>query len=130
MIYAISLAYTQKGATDSRPLSISELTQIGSIAGHEFLEFLDEKLKPQSLKNCSKADLHALFLLIIGTILAVGYIEPNDNLSDLQIQVRMISSLNLPSSLSIQARSFLTKSKSSVPIYVQVRLQYFKTDMV
>ena len=96
MIYAISLAYTQKGVTDSRPLSISELTQIGSIAGHEFLAFLDEKLKPQFLKNCSEADLHALFLLVMGTILAVGYIEPDTNSSEFQKEVWFLPLSRLP----------------------------------
>jgi len=46
------------------------------MAGHGFLRNLDEKLKAQSLKDCSRDDLQALFLLVVGTILAVGYVEP------------------------------------------------------
>lgn len=91
MIYAISIAYTQIDAANTHPLSNSELNQIGSLAGHGLLAFLDEKLKPRSLKHCSEADLHALFLLIIGTILAVGYIEPDTSSSGLQKPVWILS---------------------------------------
>jgi hypothetical protein len=76
MLYAESLAYIQPTTKDQHHLSIQELQQIGAVAGHSFLKFLDEKLRPQSLKNCSKEDLHALFLLVVGTILAVGYTDP------------------------------------------------------
>lgn len=75
MMYAISLAYTQPTAPDRHHLSISELHQIGSIAGHDILNILEEKLRPQSLKKCSGDDLRVLFLLVVGTILAVGYTE-------------------------------------------------------
>jgi hypothetical protein len=76
MIYAISLAYTQPTSPDKHFLTISELYQVGSMAGHGFLRNLDEKLKAQSLKDCSRDDLQALFLLVVGTILAVGYVDP------------------------------------------------------
>lgn len=76
MIYAISLAYTQPTAPDRDDLSIEELHQIGSVAGHGLLKELDERLKPQSLNDCSGDDLRALFLLVFGTILAVGYTKP------------------------------------------------------
>ncbi|KAH8595430.1 hypothetical protein B0O99DRAFT_594602 [Bisporella sp. PMI_857] len=75
MIYAISLAYTQPTSSDKHFLTVSELYQVGSMAGHSFLRNLDKKLRPQSLKNCSCDDLRALFLLVVGTILAVGYVE-------------------------------------------------------
>jgi hypothetical protein len=77
MIYAISLAYTQPTAPDRHYLSISELYQIGSVAGHKFLKRLDKQLKAQHLKNCSGDDLRSLFLVVIGTILAVGYTDPS-----------------------------------------------------
>jgi hypothetical protein len=77
MIYFITLAYTQKHAPDRQLQRICVLSQIGSITGHEFLKVLDEKLKPQSLKDCTKDDLYALFLLVVGTILAVRYTEPD-----------------------------------------------------
>jgi hypothetical protein len=77
MIYAISLAYTQPTAPDRHHLNIPELLQIGSMAGHQFLKSLDKRLKPQHLKDCSKDELQSLFLLVIGTILAVGYTDPS-----------------------------------------------------
>ena len=73
MIYAISLAYTQVG---DDYLSASDMHQIGCMAGHGFLQFLDERLKPQSLKSCSGNDLRTLFLIVFGTILAVSYVGP------------------------------------------------------
>ncbi|KAH8742564.1 hypothetical protein BGZ57DRAFT_743686, partial [Hyaloscypha finlandica] len=72
MIYAISLAYTQP---DSHDFSIPELYQVGDLAGHRFLKRLDKLLKPQQLKSCSGDELRVLFLLVIGTILAVGYMD-------------------------------------------------------
>jgi hypothetical protein len=76
MVYAQSLAYTQPTARDRHPLSVSELYQIGALAGHDVLKFLEGKLKPDSLKACTKEDFQAFFLLIFGTILAVGYTRP------------------------------------------------------
>jgi hypothetical protein len=76
MLYAESLAYIQPTTEDQHHFSIRELQQIGAITGHSFLKFLDDKLRPQSLKHCSKEDLQALFLLVVGTILAVGYTDP------------------------------------------------------
>jgi hypothetical protein len=76
MIFAQSLAYTQPTAPDRHPLGVSELQQISALAGHDVLNFLDGKLKPDSLKACTKEGLQAVFLLIFGSILAVGYTEP------------------------------------------------------
>ncbi len=76
MLCAISLAYTQTTAPDSYHLTIPELYQIGSLAGHTFLKILDKLLKPQHLRNCSGDQLRAYFLLIFGTILAAGYTQP------------------------------------------------------
>lgn len=78
MIYAISLAYTQPTASDKHQLSTGELYQIGSMAGHDLLQYLDERLKPQPLSQCSQNDLRAMFLIVFGTILAVGYAIAED----------------------------------------------------
>jgi hypothetical protein len=75
MMYAISLAYTQPTAPENHLLDPIDLYQIGSVAGHSLLKVLDKKLKPESLKKCSEDDLQALFLLVVGTILTVGYTE-------------------------------------------------------
>jgi hypothetical protein len=79
MIYAISLAYTQSTTSGKYPLGISELLQVGSLAGHQFLKILDKKLEGQFLNDCSHDDLQTLFLLVTGTILAISYTEPAAN---------------------------------------------------
>lgn len=80
MLYAQSLAYTQPTAPDKHQLSVLELQQIAAIAGHNCLNFLDARLNPQSLSpssaHSSKDHYRVLFLLIIATILAVGYASP------------------------------------------------------
>lgn len=60
-------------------MSILELQQIGAIAGQKILSALDYKLRPQNLAKSSKQDLEALFLVVFGTILAVGYTAPTMN---------------------------------------------------
>jgi hypothetical protein len=85
MLYAESLAYTQPTVDEKHHLSVPELQQIGGIAGHTILLFLDGRLKPDSLRACSRENLEATFLLLVGTILAVGYTHPylnNDNTID------------------------------------------------
>ncbi|KAH8784212.1 hypothetical protein F5882DRAFT_497775 [Hyaloscypha sp. PMI_1271] len=52
MLYAESLAYTQPTSEEKHHLSIPELQQIGGIAGHTILLFLDGRLKPDSLRAC------------------------------------------------------------------------------
>jgi len=81
MLYSESLAYIQPTTEEQHHLSVYELQQIGAIAGHDFLKFLDGKLRPESLKRCAKDNLHALFL-VVGTILAVGYTVPSVTTSE------------------------------------------------
>jgi hypothetical protein len=76
MLYAQSLAYTQQTSSDKHCLSIAELQQVAGLAGHNFLMVLDQKLRPNFLASCPKSGLQALFLLVFGTILAVGYVSP------------------------------------------------------
>jgi len=78
MLYAESLAYTQRTTFKKHDLTIEELQQIGAVGGYAILAFLDKNLKAEALRSCSKekARLEALFLLVIGTILAVGYTSP------------------------------------------------------
>ena len=46
------------------------------MAGQTWLRTLDKELKPQKLNTSSKEKLQALFLVLIGTVLAVGYTRP------------------------------------------------------
>ncbi|KAH7386540.1 hypothetical protein BKA64DRAFT_145627 [Cadophora sp. MPI-SDFR-AT-0126] len=75
MLYATSLAHIQQTAPNNHEYSITDLLQIGSVAGHNFLKYLDDKFKPQKLAKCTGDDIRALFLLAFGTILAVGYAD-------------------------------------------------------
>jgi hypothetical protein len=77
MLYAESLAFTQPTSSEKHQLSVQELQQIGAIAGHNVLRFLDRRLKSDSLRSSSKNALEASFLLLVGTILAVGYSYPS-----------------------------------------------------
>ena len=80
MIYAASLAYNQSTAPGNHTLCVSELHQISSIAGQDILRLLDQKLRPDSLRSSTSETLQSLFLLLFGTILAVGYVRPIDNI--------------------------------------------------
>ena len=63
-------------APNKHPLSVLEWQQIGAMAGHGFLQFLGRKLKSDTLKIYTKAELQSVSLLLFGTILAVGYTRP------------------------------------------------------
>ena len=78
MLYTESLSYIEPVAPEKRHLrlKVNELQQIGALSGHNCLGYLDRRLKPQSLALCSLDDLRALFLLLVGTSLAVGYAKP------------------------------------------------------
>jgi hypothetical protein len=76
MIYAISLARTQQNSIRNHQFTVAELQTIGSLAGERCLHFLEKKLTPQSLASLSKNELQALFLMVVGTILAIGYAQP------------------------------------------------------
>jgi hypothetical protein len=81
MIYAISLAYTQRGSDHEYQLSRADLQKIGAFAGKRCLKFLDNTLMASSLARIfkdgsAKKTLQALFLLAFGIILAIGYAQP------------------------------------------------------
>jgi hypothetical protein len=76
MVYAMSLAHTQQGATKKQQYTLLELQIMGLTAGEQFLPFLERQLSPQSLANRSRYELQVIFLMIVGTILAIGYARP------------------------------------------------------
>lgn len=76
MLYAISLAHTQQYSTQRHEYIVIELQTIGCLAGERCLRFLDKKLTPQSLGSLSRNELQALFLMVLGTVLAIGYAQP------------------------------------------------------
>jgi hypothetical protein len=87
MLYAESLAYTQPTSDEKHQLSVPKLQQIGAIAGQNVLSFLDGKLKSDALRSSSKHALEAEFLLLVGTILAVGYSFPSTSPSTISSRV-------------------------------------------
>jgi hypothetical protein len=70
------MMYSQSIRKDEHIISVRVLHQIGAMTGHDLLLELDRKLSPQELAVCSKEDLQALFLIVFGTILAIGYFPP------------------------------------------------------
>jgi hypothetical protein len=81
MLYAISLANTQQSSDHEYQLSVANLQKVGALAGKHCLRFLDNTLTAASLAKIfkqrnGKEALQALFLLAVGTILAIGYAQP------------------------------------------------------
>jgi hypothetical protein len=79
MLYAQSVAYTGTPAETIRIYSASEveqLVQLAAISGHSLILQLDRTLTPATLATYSQDGLRALFLILFGTILAVGYATP------------------------------------------------------
>jgi hypothetical protein len=76
MVHAISLAHTLTTTAFKHMYTALELQRIGSLAGERLLSFLEKSLTAQSLGTLSKYELQVLFLMIVGTILAIGYAQP------------------------------------------------------
>jgi len=76
MIFAILLAHFQTTTAWKRMYTALELQQIGFLAGERLLSFLEKRLTAQSLASLSRNELQVLFLMIVGTILAIRYAQP------------------------------------------------------
>jgi hypothetical protein len=78
MLLACTTAYNQDKSVDTSQFSDEELRQITSLAGECVLASLERMLTPVALEKCkgSLEYLQALFLILLGTILAVGYMQP------------------------------------------------------
>jgi hypothetical protein len=89
MLYSESISHTEPPALKKHQLKfqVQELQQIGAMAGHQCLKYLDRRLKPQCLALCSLDDLRALFLFAVGTIIAVGFTRPLKEHPDFPSQV-------------------------------------------
>lgn len=110
MMYAISLAYTQP---ERHCLSISEIHEIGCVAGHKFLKVLDQKLKPEHLKHCSGDELRSLFLLVVGTMFAVGYTDPQVPESGISVDDSQFKAM----------QSFLSQILAHYVLYIGTQLK-------
>jgi hypothetical protein len=78
MLLACTTAYNQDKSVETSQFSDGELQQITSVAGECVLVSLEKRLTPAELEKCtgSLEYSQALFLILLGTILAVGYMEP------------------------------------------------------
>jgi len=78
MLLACTTAYNQEKGAETSQFSDEELQQISSVAGEYVLASLERRLTPAELeKNMATLEYsQALFLVLLGTILAVSYMEP------------------------------------------------------
>jgi hypothetical protein len=83
MVCTECLAYTQPLSGENQHLGVLELQQIGAVAGCHVLNFFDRKVCPEFLRASSKATLETVFLMLVGTILAIGYSRPNKNVENI-----------------------------------------------
>jgi hypothetical protein len=77
MLLACTTAYNQDKSVETSQFSDGELQQITSVAGERVLVSLERRLTPAELKKC-KGSLEysqATFLILLGTILAVDYMQ-------------------------------------------------------
>jgi hypothetical protein len=76
VMYTETLIYTNGHEWDRPSFTIEDLKMIGALSGQKWLELLEKQLKPHILASRTKEQLQLLFLLVFGTILAVGYTGP------------------------------------------------------
>jgi hypothetical protein len=78
MLLACTTSYIQDKSVRNCQFSDEELQQISSLAGECVLSSLERKLTPAELERCAGGVeyLQALYLVLLGTILAVGYMQP------------------------------------------------------
>jgi hypothetical protein len=72
MLLACTTAYNQEKGAETSQFSDEELQQISSVAGEYVLASLERLEKNMATLEYSQA----LFLVLLGTILAVSYMEP------------------------------------------------------
>ncbi|RSM12584.1 hypothetical protein CEP52_002288 [Fusarium oligoseptatum] len=74
MLYSASFCYGHAHQSlYDEDMPMATLQQLGNRAGHDFLRFLDKNLNASQLATATLDKLRALFLVLFGTILAIGY---------------------------------------------------------
>lgn len=78
MLLACTTTYNQDKSEESFRFSEEELQQITAVAGECVLGSLEKLLTTTELRKRSNSleYLQALFLILLGTVLAVGYMQP------------------------------------------------------
>jgi hypothetical protein len=72
-----ALVYEMAGAWADSPEGLDELRALRRKAGHGVLQSLDNRLRPQSLKKNSYAELQALFLTVLGIMFVISHMLPH-----------------------------------------------------
>ncbi|PMD33109.1 hypothetical protein L207DRAFT_639814 [Hyaloscypha variabilis F] len=122
MIYAISLAHTQPKTGAKHMYTALELQGIGSLGGERLLSFLEKRLTAQSLGTLSKNELQVLFLMIVGTILAIGYAQPVTESPPFPPMESDESSLKAPQTLYTAMQHHLCRTLAHYIIYLSSKL--------
>lgn len=104
MLLACTTAYNQDKSVETSQFSDGELQQITSVAGECVLVSLEKRLTPAELEKCtgSLEYSQALFLILLGTILAVGYMEPIQDTPNLANASHIDPTLSIPLYQSVQ----------------------------
>ncbi|PMD39417.1 hypothetical protein L207DRAFT_583292 [Hyaloscypha variabilis F] len=104
MLLACTTAYNREKGAETSQFSYEELQQITSVAGEYVLASLERRLTPAELeKNMATLEYsQALFLVLLGTILAVSYMEPIHDPLTSDIASHVDSTLSKPLYESVQ----------------------------
>ncbi|RSM15110.1 hypothetical protein CDV31_005191 [Fusarium ambrosium] len=86
MLYSASFSYGHDHQSMyEEDMPMATLQQLGNRAGHDFLRFLDKSLNALQLATATLDKLRALFLLLFGTILAIGYTKNHNGGQNLAV---------------------------------------------
>ncbi|EPE34934.1 hypothetical protein GLAREA_10629 [Glarea lozoyensis ATCC 20868] len=77
MIVEEALVYEMSGASADSPEGFNQFKALRRKAGHGVLQSLDNRLRPQSLKDNSYAELQALFLTVLGIVFVISHMLPH-----------------------------------------------------
>ncbi|KAN0089708.1 hypothetical protein V8E51_019968 [Hyaloscypha variabilis] len=123
MIYTISLAHIRTTTGVKHKYTALELRRIGSLAGERLLSFLETRLTAQSLTSLSRNELQVLFLMIVGTILAIGYAQPVTESPPFPPMESDESGLEAPQTLYTAMQHHLCRMLAHYTIYLGSKLR-------
>ncbi|PQE17803.1 hypothetical protein CJF31_00005546 [Rutstroemia sp. NJR-2017a BVV2] len=108
---------------DQVSLTFEEMKLVGALSGQKWLELLEKQLKSHILASRTKEHLQLLFLLVFGTILAVGYTIPLES-ENLKYNVK------LPEKQSFAAtQEFLCKILAHYMVFLATKLTLPMTEV-
>jgi hypothetical protein len=75
MLFSTSASYIYQDRVKCiNGLSLAEIQQLGAIAGHKCLQYLDQELKTEGLRACFEKRM-CLFIMVYGTMIAIRCTE-------------------------------------------------------